>query len=143
LSDKLHSLGFQSSKDDISLFYYKKGATTMFILVYVDDIIIVSSSSSAVDVFLRGLNADFALKDLGLLHYFLDIEVQCIATGLVLRQEKYANDLLRRVGMLGCKPTITPLSATEKLSAQGGGEHLVLIMQLNIEALLALFSISL
>jgi hypothetical protein len=142
LSDKLHSLGFQSSKADISLFYYKKGVTTMFILVYVDDIIIASSSSSVVDALLRDLNANFALKDLDPLHYFLGIEVQRTATGLVLRQEKYANDLLRRVGMLGFKPTITPLSATEKLSAQGG-KHLVLMMQLNIKALLALFSISL
>jgi hypothetical protein len=120
LSDKLHFLGFQFSKADISLFYYKKGATTMSILVYVDDIIIVSSSSLAVDALLRDLNADFALKDLGPLHYFLGIEIQRIATGLVLRQENYANDLLRRVGMLGCKPAITPLSATEKLSAQRG-----------------------
>jgi hypothetical protein len=144
LSDKLHSLGFQSSKADISLFYYKKGATTMFILVYVDGIIIAGSSSSATDVFLQDLNADFALKDLGPLHYFLGIEVQRTATGLVLHQEKYANDLLRQVGMLSCKPAITPLSATEKLSAQGGGgKHLVLMMQLNIKALLALFSISL
>jgi hypothetical protein len=120
LSDKLHSLGFQSSKADISLFYYKKGATTMFILVYVDGIIIAGSSSSATDVFLQDLNADFALKDLGPLHYFLGIEVQRTATGLVLHQEKYANDLLRRVGMLGYKPAITPLYATEKLSTQGG-----------------------
>jgi hypothetical protein len=114
----------------------------MFILVYVDDIIIASSSSSAVDVFLRDLNADFALKDLGPLHYFLGIEVQRTATGLVLHQEKYANDVLRRVGKLGYKPAITPLYATEKLSVQGG-KHLVLMMQLNIKALLALFSISL
>jgi hypothetical protein len=49
LSDKLRSLGFQSSKVDISFFYHKKGAITMFILVYVDAIIVASSSSSTVD----------------------------------------------------------------------------------------------
>jgi hypothetical protein len=47
----------------------------MFMLVYVDDNIIVSSSSSAVDALLKDLNAEFALKDLGSLHYFLGIEV--------------------------------------------------------------------
>jgi hypothetical protein len=96
------------------LFYYKKGAITIFILVYVDDIIVASSSSSTVDALLRDLNADFALKDLG-------IEVKRTTTGLVLSQEKYANDLLCRAGMLACKPMATPLSSTEKLSAQGGG----------------------
>jgi hypothetical protein len=90
-------------------------------LVYVDDIIVASSSSSAIDALLRDLNADFALKDLDPLHYFLGIEVKRTATGLILSQEKYAKDLLRRVGMLACKSAVTPLSSTEKLWAQGGG----------------------
>jgi hypothetical protein len=43
----------------------------MFVLVYVGGIIVASSSSSANDALLRDLNDDFALKDLGPLHYFL------------------------------------------------------------------------
>jgi hypothetical protein len=80
LSDKLHSLGFTTSKADISLFLYKKGAITMFLLVYVDDIIVASSSSSVIDALLRDLNDDFALKDLGPLHYFLGIKCNTLAT---------------------------------------------------------------
>jgi hypothetical protein len=74
LSDKLHSLGFTSSKADISLFYYKKGVVTTFMLIYVDDIIVASSSLLAVNALLRDLNADFALKDLGPLHFFLALK---------------------------------------------------------------------
>ena len=40
---------------------------------YVDDIFVVSSSNEAVDALLHDLGLDFALKDLGELHYFLDI----------------------------------------------------------------------
>jgi hypothetical protein len=120
LSDKLHSLGFTSSKADISLFYYKKGVVTTFMLIYVDDIIVASSSPLAVNALLCDLNADFALKDLGPLHFFLGIEVKRTTDGLTLSQERYAIDLLRRAGMITCKPDMTPLSATEKLSAQGG-----------------------
>jgi hypothetical protein len=120
LSNKLHFLGFTSSKADISLFYYKKGVVTMFMLIYVDEIIVASSSPLAVNALLRGLNADFALKDLGPLHFFLGIEVKRTTDGLTLSQERYAVDLLRRAGMITCKPAMTPLSATEKLSAQGG-----------------------
>jgi hypothetical protein len=43
----------------------------MFVLVYVGGIIVANSSSSAIDALLRDLNDDFALKDLGPLHYFL------------------------------------------------------------------------
>lgn len=40
--------------------------------------------------------------------------------GIILTQEKYANNVLQRVGMMNCKPVSTPLSTSEKLSAQEG-----------------------
>jgi histone deacetylase 1/2 len=66
------------------------------------------------------LKEDFALKDLGKLHYFLGIEVREEANGITLSQAKYAQDILKRVGMLGCKPCTTPLSASDKLSNYAG-----------------------
>lgn len=101
-------------------FFYHKNGLTLYVLVYVDDIIVVSSKTSAVDALLSDLQSDFALKDLGPLHYFLDIEVTRHKGGLILSQGKYASDLIARVGMKGCKPVATPLSVTEKLSAYEG-----------------------
>ena len=49
-----------------------------------DDIIVASSSQAATDVLLRDLQAEFALKDLGDLHYFLGIEVKRLEDGLIL-----------------------------------------------------------
>ena len=92
----------------------------MFVLVYVNDIIVVSSSQSATDALLKGLEADFALKDLGNLHYFLGIEVQRTDDGLTMRQERYATNLLQRVGMTNCKSVTSPLSVLEKLSITSG-----------------------
>jgi hypothetical protein len=54
------------------------------VLVYVDDIIVASSSPQAVDALLVDLQKDFALKDLGPLHFFLGIEVKRNSQGLVL-----------------------------------------------------------
>jgi histone deacetylase 1/2 len=120
LSSKLQTLGFLASKADTSLFFYNKGGVSMFMLIYVDDIIIVSSSDKAVDALLHDLGLDFALKDLGELHYFLGIEVKKVHDGIVLSQEKYANDLLSRVNMKLCKSVTTPLSLSEKLSLYEG-----------------------
>jgi len=89
-------------------------------LIYVDDIIVTSSSPEAVTTLLADLKEDFALKDLGKLHYFLGIEVKEDLDSITLSQAKYAQDLLKRVGMLGCKPCTTPLSASEKLSSYDG-----------------------
>ena len=84
LCAKLIALGFIPSKADTSLFYYSKGGHTIFVLVYVDDIIVASSSQKATGALLKDLEQEFALKDLGNLHYFLGIEVNKLGDGLNL-----------------------------------------------------------
>ena len=120
LSMKLQAIGFVPSKSDISLFIFNKSKITMYMLIYVDDIIIASSSDEAVTTLLKDLGSEFALKDLGDLNFFLGIEVTKNKDGIVLSQEKYATDLLKRVGMQNCKPSPTPLSSSEKLSLHEG-----------------------
>jgi hypothetical protein len=56
----------------------------MYLLVYIDDIIITGSSPQVVDALLANLKCEFALKDLGQLHYFLGIEVKPLSDGLLL-----------------------------------------------------------
>ncbi|XP_073368048.1 uncharacterized protein [Aegilops tauschii subsp. strangulata] len=73
-----------------------EGKIIIFMLVYVDDIIVASSSEDAVSALLENLKRDFALKDLGDLHYFLGIEVKKVTDGIVLSQEKYVSDILKR-----------------------------------------------
>ena len=75
LSTALLSLGFNSTKSDVSLFTSFTPSSTTFILVYVDDIIVTGSSDSEVNILISKLNHAFALKDMGPLHYFLGIEV--------------------------------------------------------------------
>ncbi|XP_071678623.1 uncharacterized protein [Lolium perenne] len=75
---------------------------------------------AAIDILLKDLNVHFAIKDLGELHFFLGIEVTRSPRGLVLTQQKYAIDLLERVGMKDCKASPTPLSSTDKLSLTEG-----------------------
>jgi histone deacetylase 1/2 len=119
LSSKLQEFGFLASQDDISLFIYNKSGITIFVLVYVDDIIVTSSSNKAITALLQDLGSVFILKDLGDLHYFLGIEVKKFDQGIMLTQEKYALDLLDRVG-LKCKALSTPLSTSQKLSITEG-----------------------
>jgi hypothetical protein len=78
------------------------------VLVYVDDIIVTSSSQKPTEGLLCKLSQEFDLKDLGDLHYFLGIEVHEVTNGIILSQDKYASDLLQRVGMKDCKPVSSP-----------------------------------
>jgi hypothetical protein len=57
--------------------------------VYVDDIILVSSIVPAAHRLVSALSADFAIKDLGKLHFFLRLPT-IINVILTLTQQKYS-----------------------------------------------------
>uniref|UniRef100_A0A2N9IRZ5 Reverse transcriptase Ty1/copia-type domain-containing protein n=1 Tax=Fagus sylvatica TaxID=28930 RepID=A0A2N9IRZ5_FAGSY len=120
LSTRLVELGFHGSLSDTSLFIYKSSIYTMFILIYVDDIIITSSSSLAIDNLLSSLQHDFAVKNLGSLHYFLGIEVIRNTAGILLSQKRYILDILTRTHMLEAKPVSSPMASSTSLSAHEG-----------------------
>ena len=120
LGSALRALGFVPSTADTSLFLLQRTEVTMYLLVYVDDIILISSSDDAAGRLVTALSGDFAVKDLGALHFFLGLEVSRSSAGLTLTQKQYSLDLLRRAGMLKCKHAITPMSATDRLSALDG-----------------------
>nr|XP_020162983.2 uncharacterized mitochondrial protein AtMg00810-like [Aegilops tauschii subsp. strangulata] len=116
----LTQLGFRSTRSDASLFVYHQGDATAFLLLYVDDIILTACSTALLRQLTDRLRAEFAIKDLGPLHYFLGIEVIRRADGFFLHQRKYAHELLDRAGMLNCKPAATPVDTKAKLSATDG-----------------------
>jgi histone deacetylase 1/2 len=116
----LCALGFTPSKADTSLFLFNKSGIIIFVLFYVDDIIVTSSSNYSISTLLRDWNKNFAIKDLGDLHFFLGIEVKKVNDKLLLTQEKYATDLLKKVRMEDCKSAPTPLSTSDQLSLTSG-----------------------
>jgi hypothetical protein len=120
LSSKLIQLGFIASKADVSLFIFNKANIQIYMLIYVGDIIIISSSMRATNKLLLQLQEDFAIKDLGSLHYFLGIEVAHHPDRLVLTQRKYIRDLLAKTNMFTSKGVPTPMLPTNKLSLDGG-----------------------
>jgi hypothetical protein len=120
LSNKLIQLGFVGSKADSSLFLYKTKSVTVILLIYVDDIIITASDPVAIPDLLQLLNADFAVKDLGDLHYFLGVEVLQLNSGLLLSQRCYIMDLLKKTNMHEAKPITSPMASSSVLSAFSG-----------------------
>lgn len=73
LSQSLLELDFIGSNVDSSLFVYHQNNIHMFVIIYVDDIIVIGSQSIAIFELINKLKLLFAIKDLGLVSYFLGI----------------------------------------------------------------------
>ena len=63
---------------------------------------------------------DFNMKDLGLMSYFLGLEVHQTQDEIFVCQSKYARDMLRRFKMDNCTPVATPTAHGEHLCKEDG-----------------------
>ncbi|XP_022893597.1 uncharacterized protein LOC111408063 [Olea europaea var. sylvestris] len=88
----------------------KDGAKTILI-VYVDDIILTGDNTAKMEKLKKCLATEFEVKDLGQMRYFLGMEIAQSKKGISVSQRKYILDLLTEIGMLGCKPSDTPIEA--------------------------------
>jgi hypothetical protein len=57
----------------------------------------------------RELSSEFEIKDLGLMHYFLGLEVWQRSDEIFLSQGKYIVEILQRIRMMDCKSMTTPM----------------------------------
>ncbi|CAL2228236.1 unnamed protein product [Prunus armeniaca] len=98
-STHLIHLGFTQSFSDPALLIYNKGSALMLLLLYVDDIILTRNNQAAIDKLILTLSAEFDMKDLGELSYFLGLQIQHTSSGLFVNQAKYASELLAKMNM--------------------------------------------
>ena len=67
-------LGFTESKVDSNLFSMVEGGIQVMLLLYVDDLFL-TRKDELIKYARRILVVEFEMKDLGMMHYFLGMEV--------------------------------------------------------------------
>jgi hypothetical protein len=70
----LMSLIFTKSEADPNLYYKVEDGFPLILVLYVDDLFLIRDNN-LIDGCKRELSSDFKMKDLGLMHYFLRLEV--------------------------------------------------------------------
>ena len=112
----------QKSKSDHSVFYRNSSSGIILLVAYVDDIVITGSDSKGISSLKSFIQSQFHTKDLGMLRYFLGIEVRRSKHEIFLSQRKCVLDLLSETGKLGVMPCNFPMAPSVHLTREG--EHL-------------------
>ena len=104
------------------------------LLLYVDDLFVTGTDGLIADM-KRKLATEFEM-DLGMMHYFLGMEVWESTDGIFLGQGKCAVEILKRFGMMDCKAMATPMALNLNLLSDASSETIDAMMYRQIFALL-------
>ncbi|XP_019427481.1 PREDICTED: uncharacterized protein LOC109335739 [Lupinus angustifolius] len=85
-----------------------------------DDLIVARNNLKQIENIMHLLDKKCSIKDIGILKYFLGMEVAKSRTGINVCQRKYALDLLHDSGLLACKPSSSPMDNNAKLHSNSG-----------------------
>ena len=89
------SLGFTKSDADPNLYYKVVNDEPLILVLYVDDLFLTGNEKLILWC-KKKLASEFEMKDLGLMHYFLGLEVWQRQKEIFLRQGKYTIDILKK-----------------------------------------------
>jgi hypothetical protein len=109
-------MGFEQSPHEAAVYQQGKDGNALLVGVYVDDLVITDTKEAEVEAFKEEMKASFQMSDLGLLSFYLGIEVHQDSSGISLRQTTYAKRIVELDGLTGCNPAYTPMEERLKLS---------------------------
>lgn len=112
----LNSLGFTRSDHEHAVYTRRTSSKPLVVGVYVDDLLITGPVDGDIARFKQEMLEKFRMSDLGLLSYYLGIEVRQDDAGIFLAQSAYAQKLLEQRGMAECNPCHVPMEPKLKLS---------------------------
>ena len=91
----------------------------LIVFLYVDNLIFTGDFDTT--KFRTVMESEFEMTDLGLMKFFLGIEVKQSKSGIFISQSKYANTILKIFNMSNCKAAPTPVITGLKLSKDDDG----------------------
>eukprot|EP00253_Pinus_taeda_P022960 PITA_22960 len=110
--------GFEKCEGEPTVYIKEKDGKLLIVVLYVDDVIFTGNDDYLIENFKAVVKEEFEMTDMGLLRYFLGIEVDQNKNGIFISQAKYVNEVLGGFNMQECKTTITPTVMGLKLSKE-------------------------
>lgn len=116
MDNHLLQLSFTRSTSEATLYVKTDTNQILVVSLYVDDMLITGSDPKLIQQFKDEMQKVLEMTNLGLMQYFLGMEVKQYNNGIFICQQKYASDILKKFNMEDCKPMSIPMVTCEKLS---------------------------
>ncbi|KAG6501318.1 hypothetical protein ZIOFF_041197 [Zingiber officinale] len=111
----LEELGLEKCTQEHVVYTRGEGEASILVGVYVDDLIMTGSSAEKINKFKQQIMIEFEMSDLGLLSYYLEIEMEQQKSQIFLRQSAYAKKILSQFKMTDCNATKHPMEPKTQL----------------------------
>jgi len=94
LDKSLKKLGFVKCASEAAVYKRGGGKGAVILGVYVDDLIVTGENPDAIAEFKRQMTSEFEMSDLGLLSFYLGIEVEQQVDHITIKQTSCAKKVL-------------------------------------------------
>jgi len=95
----------------------------LLVCLYVDDLIFTGNNPSMFEDFKKAMTQEFKMTDIGLMSYYLGIEVKQMEKGIFISQGSFARKMVKKFKMNNCKHVSTLVEYGIKFSKHEEGER--------------------
>ncbi|GJS74188.1 putative ribonuclease H-like domain-containing protein [Tanacetum coccineum] len=95
--------------------YTRYKGDILLVQVYVDDIIFGSTKKELCNAFEKLMHEKFQMSSMGELSFFLGLQVQQKKDGILISQDKYVEEILKKFGFTEVKTASTPIETQNPL----------------------------
>ncbi|GJW10548.1 uncharacterized mitochondrial protein-like protein [Tanacetum coccineum] len=110
-------------KIDKTLFIIRDKGDILLVQVYVDDNIFRSTKKSLCTEFEKMMHKKFQMSSMGELTFFLGLQVKQKEDGILINQDKYMTEILKKYGFTDVKRASTPMETQKPLLKDEDGEE--------------------
>ncbi|KAL8127829.1 hypothetical protein AgCh_014672 [Apium graveolens] len=122
LNKYLKNLDFSRCPYDHAVYTRPEGPECLIVVVYVDDFPVTGSKMENIMKFKKQMQAEFDMSDLGMLAYYLGLEVNQGTGFIEVKHTTYAKCILKKVNIQTCKPVRFLMDSKVYIGKDEGGE---------------------
>ena len=102
----------------------KESGDTLIVCLYMDNLIFTRNNPKMFGDFKQAMIKEFEMMDIGLISYYLGIEIKQGEDRIFMNKEKFAREILNKFKMENCIKVNTPVECGVKISKNDEGEKI-------------------